>query len=153
MKECFWYELHVLTSNNLALDVRPAFPWLECGRCPTLIHPNEWNPTVRRRGGGTNYHSNHLPPELQGSALSTHPLNPINVNVDTNKYEKCFFMLIMTLSLPSIVNDINNSNCVSTQGFQFSQKYILHVLQSCTSHQVKGKVLFFPSERYYYCNT
>ena len=42
---------------NSAFDVRSAFsselthytqPWPEFGRCPTLMHSNEWNLTVRR---------------------------------------------------------------------------------------------------------
>ena len=58
--------------------------WPECGRCPTLINHNEWNLTVRRRGS-SNHHifvmlwvdSNHLPPELQASALNTHLMNSL----------------------------------------------------------------------------
>ncbi len=52
-------------------------PGLNFGRCPTLIHPNEWNITVRCRGSSNNHicvmlliDSNHLPAELQARAIT-----------------------------------------------------------------------------------
>ena len=77
--------------DNSALDVRPAFPseltyfYLTlAARCLTLIHCNEGNLTVRRRGSSNHdifvmlwVNSNHLVPELQVSTLTTHPLNSL----------------------------------------------------------------------------
>ncbi len=105
VKEYFWYELHALTSTRYStiLEVRPKFPlelihyYLSLARVwqvPTLI----WNLTVRRRGR-SNHHifvmllvdSNHLPPELEASALTTHPLNRFTcrgLQKTENKYLK-----------------------------------------------------------------
>ena len=68
--------------KNSAFDVRPAFlseltyyylTLAECGRCSTLIHPNEWNLTVRRKGS-SNHHIfvSRLEPSTPRTA-SEHP--------------------------------------------------------------------------------
>ncbi len=91
--------------NNSPMDIRPPFPsdlthyylilaWVWLAGV-LLIHPNEWNLTVRHRGC-SNHHiflmlwvdsnhlhpelsadSNHLPPELSASAITTDPLNSL----------------------------------------------------------------------------
>ena len=85
-----WHELHALTSE---LDVRPTFPFLRypgMSVAGSLIHYNECTLTVRCRGS-SNLHifvmlwvfSNHLPPELQVSTLTsaTYPLNSFITDV------------------------------------------------------------------------
>ncbi len=71
--------------NDSALEVRTAFPSKLTHYSLTLswvwqvsyFNPNEWNLTDWHRGS-SNHHifdSNHPPPGLQVSTLTTHPLN------------------------------------------------------------------------------
>ncbi len=60
---------------------------------PYFNPPNEWILTVRLRGN-SNHHNfmmlwwvlNHLLPELQASALTTHPLNSCNKILETDVF-------------------------------------------------------------------
>ena len=85
---CSRMRRNVFCTLHHTFDVRHAFPlelthyyltltWI----CPTLIHPNEWNLTVRRLGSSnhlifmmlwvdSNQHLNHSTTELLGPWLS-----------------------------------------------------------------------------------
>ncbi len=91
-RNIFLYELHALTSNGwfgircqTRITIRAysllTNPGLSVAGVLLLIHPKEWKLTIRSRGSSNHniflilVDLNHLHPELQASALTTHILS------------------------------------------------------------------------------